>query len=247
MSEGPQVKLRTEWLHARLGGRTIRACQTPREDLSDFARAVTGREVARVFCKGKHIFLEFEGDLFLHNHLLMRGSWRRYDGRFLFLPEGAWLALDLGTATVCNLNGQMLRPESRRGVEQELAQLGPDVMASPYPSAAILASLAASDRPLGRVLLDQAIVCGLGNIAKSEALHAAGIDPRLPADLLEPERAERLVTAMRDVCEASYHKGGRWTCDVYHRHGRACRQCGATIARQRQDGRMTYYCPRCQS
>ena len=69
---------------------------------------MTGRQIQRAFCKGKHIFIEFDGGSFLHNHLLMRGKWKKLDGNQLFLPEGAWLGLYVGPYTICNLNGQML-------------------------------------------------------------------------------------------------------------------------------------------
>ena len=205
-----------------------------------------GRHARQVFCKGKHIFLEFEGDLFLHNHLLMRGRWRLSKGRLLFVPEGCWLALCVGRHTICNQNGQMLRHESSAEVAAALASLGPDVMAEPYPAAEIASALRGSDQPIGPTLLDQSRVCGMGNIAKSEALYLAQIDPRTPArDLREPA-VRRLVEAMREVCRASYHKGGRWTCEVYQRGGQECRQCGEKIARIVQAGRSTYFCPTCQ-
>jgi formamidopyrimidine-DNA glycosylase len=132
MSEGPQVRIKTEWLRKNLVGRDVVSCLTSRERLRAFA--VTGHRVRNVFCKGKHIFLEFDDELFLHNHLLMRESWRRLEGRLLLLSPGTWLALDMGSHTVCNLNGQMLRAETSESVAQELSRLGPDVMADPYPA-----------------------------------------------------------------------------------------------------------------
>jgi endonuclease-8 len=247
MAEGPQVKIRTEWLSRQLVGRTVVSCDTPRRELAKFADAVTARAAVNTFCKGKHIFLEFDGDLFLHNHLLMRGSWRRYDGRLLFPPEGAWLSLDVGTHTVCNLNGQMLRVESPEGVQRQLSKLGPDVMASPYPTEDVAGALASVNGTIGPALLEQSLVCGLGNIAKSEALYAAGIDPRTNGKQLGVERVSLLVEAIRAVCMESYGKGGRWECKVYRRHGQQCARCGGTIKRFPQDKRMTYCCPECQS
>ena len=73
LSEGPQVRRRTEWLGKYLAGRKVLRCQSTREDIP--AESFTGKRIERVFCKGKHIFVEFEDGLFLHNHLLMRGTW----------------------------------------------------------------------------------------------------------------------------------------------------------------------------
>ncbi len=246
MSEGPQVKIRTEWLRRHVAGHVVVSCLTGRENLQAFAGAVAGRRLLDVFCKGKHIFAEFEGGLFLHNHLLMRGSWRRLEGRLLLLPPGTWLALDMGSHTVCNLNGQMLRPETSQTVAHELSRLGPDVMTEPYPAGEIERALRSRDQAIGPALLDQSLVSGLGNIAKSEALHLARVDPRARAQALNPSAVRRLVEAIRRVCQESYYKGGRWSCRIYQRHGQPCATCSRRIVRILQAGRSTYFCPVCQ-
>ena len=69
--------LRTQWLARLLEGREVLSCRVQKESLAALPERVTGRRVRRVFCKGKHIFFEFEGGTFLHNHLLMRGTWTR--------------------------------------------------------------------------------------------------------------------------------------------------------------------------
>lgn len=108
MAEGPQVLLRTEWLRRWLAGRTVLSAAATREDLAPAVRRIEGSRVDGVACAGKHIFLRFADGTVLHNHLLMRGRWRRFSGNLLFLPDGAWLALYVGPHTVCNLHGQMM-------------------------------------------------------------------------------------------------------------------------------------------
>jgi formamidopyrimidine-DNA glycosylase len=87
VSEGPQVRLVTERLSRYLAGRTVTDCKTTRPNLNEFAGTARGRRVTRLWCKGKHIFFAFDDDAFLQNHLLMRGSWRRVDGRLLLLAD----------------------------------------------------------------------------------------------------------------------------------------------------------------
>ncbi len=65
MSEGPQVKVKTEWLHRQLAGRRVLACDTSKNELVGLTGEVCGHCVQRVFCKGKHIFIEFAENLFL--------------------------------------------------------------------------------------------------------------------------------------------------------------------------------------
>ena len=75
VSEGPQVLRRTEWLDRHLAGRNVLRCISARTEIP--AESLTGRKIQRAFCKGKHIFIEFGGGAFLHNHLLMRGKWKK--------------------------------------------------------------------------------------------------------------------------------------------------------------------------
>ena len=174
MSEGLQVLRRTEWLDRHLADRNVLRCISARSEIP--AESLTGRKVQRSFCKGKHIFIEFDGGAFLHNHLLMRGKWKKLDGNQLFLPDVAWLGLYVGPYTVCNLNGQMLNRVGQDDVAKQLASLGPDAMTQPYPADEIRTALAASTVPISEALLDQSVLAGVGNIAKSEILFQTGLD-----------------------------------------------------------------------
>jgi formamidopyrimidine-DNA glycosylase len=111
------------------------------------------------------------------------------------------------------------------------------------------------------MLLNQNIVAGLGNIYVCEALHMAGIDPRIAANTISKARLVRLVTAIKDVLRAAIAAGGSTLRDfaapdgelgyfakdwrVYGREGQAC-GCGSVILRRVDSGRSTFYCPKCQ-
>lgn len=246
MSEGPQVLRRTQWMHKYLAGRRILRCQSLRQDIP--AEALTGAVVLRCFCKGKHIFVEFDHGRFLHNHLLMRGTWRKLEGQQLFLPEDAWLSLYVGPYTICNLQGQKLRLVSQAEVDKQCAALGPDVMGDPYPVEQIRSSLAATTLAVSEALLAQSVLAGVGNIAKSESLYLAAIDPCTPACDLSTTQMDRLLDAIRNVMWGSYHQGGRWNRRVYQRRGQCCERCRTLVRSIRlpPSKRATYYCPKCQ-
>ncbi|RLS34508.1 MAG: hypothetical protein DWH79_04195 [Planctomycetota bacterium] len=246
VSEGPQVLRRTQWLHKYLAGRRVVGCHSTRSDIR--AEALKGRLIERSFCKGKHIFIEFDGGVFLHNHLLMRGIWRKWDGQLLFYPEATWLGLYVGPFTICNINGQMLKIVSHEDVKAQCDTLGPDAMSQPFPQDEIRRSFAATPLPVSEALLDQKIVCGVGNIAKSEALYRAGLDPRIAAQELLPGETDRLLEAIHNVLWGSYNQGGRWTQKVYRRRGERCEKCATVIRSMRltPSKRATYFCPKCQ-
>lgn len=246
MAEGPQVLLRTEWLLRHLGGRKILRCTSMRDDI-DEARIV-GRSVKRVFCKGKNIFCDLGGDLYLHNHLLMRGRWKKLSGAQLILPPDTWLALDVGPYSVCNMNGQRLRLIDRDQLDEQLDSLGPDTMANPFPASAIERRLRDSALPISEALLQQSVLAGIGNTAKSEILFLAKIAPERTHRDLSTQETERLIEAIPKVLWNSYRLSGRWECDVYKRRGMPCVRCGVSIETMtlRPSKRKTYYCPRCQ-
>ena len=112
-------------------------------------------------------------------------------------------------------------------------------------------------------ILDQTIICGLGNIYADESLFAAGIHPaRLSGTITKSETTE-LLEAARDVMNRSIASGGSTMAtyvkadgtkgdylekfaQVFRREGKKCPRCGATIEKIKIAGRGTHICPHCQ-
>ena len=153
-----------------------------------------------------------------------------------------------------------------RGAQQTRSatdHLGPD-LTSPDPDLdEILARLDAAEhqrRPLADVVLDQRLFCGVGNVYKSEVLHACGLHPLMPLQAVATgQRRALAVTAHRQlranltttrrttVASAGDGRSGS-SLAVYGRVGQPCRTCGQPIsaAALGQHHRVTYWCDRCQ-
>ncbi len=114
------------------------------------------------------------------------------------------------------------------------------------------------------VILDQKVICGLGNIYADEALFDAKIHPETAAGALTYEQAEQLVCSAKKVMEASIDSGGSTMAtyvradgtkgdylekfaQVFRREGEPCTRCGAEIKKIRVAGRGTHICPICQT
>lgn len=113
-------------------------------------------------------------------------------------------------------------------------------------------------------LLDQKNIAGLGNIYVCEALWRAGLSPFAASGTLKGAKADLLAKSIRDVLTEAIEAGGSSLRDhrqtdgtlgyfqhrfsVYDREGEACRHesCNGSIARQVQNGRSSFFCPRCQ-
>ena len=178
----------------------------------------------------------------------MRGKWRKLDGAQLFMPVDAWLGLYVGPYTIYNIGGQKLKLVDQEQMKEHLASLGPDVMSRPYPANEIRLAIEQASLSVSEALLDQSVVAGIGNIAKSEILFLARLDPRIIANQLSEHQMENLLDAIPTVLWNSYHMGGRWECRIYRRDGKPCDQCKTTVRALslRPSKRATYFCPNCQ-
>jgi endonuclease-8 len=260
MPEGDTVWLTAARLHQALAGQEL--------SLSDFrvpALATVdlrGRQVSEVIARGKHILIRLDGDLTVHSHLRMDGSWylsaargrtpRRHPDHMIRarLGNAEWLATGYRVHD--------LKVVTHAGEAELVGHLGPDLLGPDWDAAtAVTKLLREPDVMIGEALLDQRNLAGIGNLYKSEVLFIERVNPwtRI-ADVPDLEHmvttAHRLLRANRDHPEQSttgYLERGRqhW---VYGRFSEACLRCRTPIARAMQgeppQQRSTYWCPRCQ-
>ena len=162
---------------------------------------------------------------------------------------------------------------ARNALEDEplLRGLGPEPLGNEFDAAMLARSCANKKTSLKAALLDQRVVAGLGNIYVCEALFRAHLSPRRLAATLattkrrEPtDHAKRLVGAIHAVLNQAIKAGGSSLRDhrqtsgelgyfqhsfqVYDREGEKCQTagCGGIVRRFAQNGRSTFWCPKCQ-
>ncbi len=160
---------------------------------------------------------------------------------------------------------------ARNALEEEplLKGLGPEPLGNEFDAAMLARSCANKKTSLKAALLDQRVVAGLGNIYVCEALFRARLSPRRLAATLakngEPTgHARRLVEAIHAVLNQAIKAGGSSLRDhrqtsgelgyfqhsfqVYDREGEKCQTsgCSGTVRRFTQNGRSTFWCPKCQ-
>ncbi|MGJ4941130.1 bifunctional DNA-formamidopyrimidine glycosylase/DNA-(apurinic or apyrimidinic site) lyase [Bradyrhizobium sp. HKCCYLS1011] len=161
-------------------------------------------------------------------------------------------------------------PRNALDGEPLLKDLGPEPLGNEFDAAMLARSCANKKTSLKAALLDQRVVAGLGNIYVCEALFRAQLSPRRLAATLatkkaEPtERAGKLVEAIHAVLNEAIKAGGSSLRDhrqtsgelgyfqhsfqVYDREGQPCRTrgCDGVVKRFTQNGRSTFWCPKCQ-
>src|SRR3979490_2914639 len=165
-----------------------------------------------------------------------------------------------------------MKTSARTAREDEplLSGLGPEPLGNEFDAAMLAKACANKKTSLKAALLDQRVVAGLGNIYVCEALYRSRLSPRRLAATLatkkgEPtDHAKRLVTAIHAVLNQAIKAGGSSLRDhrqttgelgyfqhsfqVYDREGEKCQTagCGGIVRRFTQNGRSTFWCPKCQ-
>jgi formamidopyrimidine-DNA glycosylase len=275
--ELPEVETIRRQLAERLPGRTIArvAVADPLlvspEDPDGFSARVEGRRVEGVGRRGKYLLVELDSGDTLAMHLRMTGRlhWRppppRHDDGERFLR--ARLDLDDGStltfADVRRFGRAWIVPATLADREGYwAARVGIEPLSPRFTGRVLGALLDGRRGPIKAVLLNQALVAGLGNMYVDEALFQARIHPERPAGTLDDEEIRRLHRAIRDRLAAAVEARGA-SIDSYrdslgergtmqdllrvHLHeGEPCPRCRTAIRKTRVAQRGTYWCPTCQ-
>jgi endonuclease-8 len=217
--------------------------------------------------------MDFDADRCVHVHLGLYGTFAVHDAEPLPPVGQVRLRLvaggdgrppaygDLRGATACEL----VAPAARRSL---LERLGPDPLRADADWTRAWHRVSRSRGPIGGLLMDQAVLAGIGNVYRAEVLFRHRLDPYRPGsslrrgaferlwhDLVElladGVRVGRIVTTHppRDearVGQVQQAPTGRSPVFVYRRAGDACFVCGSVVRTEVLAGRNLFWCPRCQ-
>lgn len=264
MPEGDTIWRTAARLKPVLEGQTVSSFRAPRL-IRPFPEP--GWTIDTVEARGKYLLVHFDDPdrvegLTLESHMVMTGSWHIYRSgerwrksarsvRAAIETTAGWQAICFGAPHV------LLR--LRNGKRTPLDRLGPD-LCSPDPdldaAVAAFAQHAAPETTIAVALLDQRICCGVGNVYKSEVLHACGVAPTVVVSAVPIETRRKLVEVAHRLLRSNLGSGARVTTTdtaaglaVYGRAGAPCPRCGHEIERivQGEHARSTYWCAGCQS
>lgn len=149
------------------------------------------------------------------------------------------------------------------GVPERVSHIATDVLDESADFSAIARNLKSRKSEIKRLLLNQEIVSGIGNIYADEMLWQAKIHPLQRADRLSLARLEELLQAGKDVMTKALAQGGTsfdalyvnvngnsgyfaLSLNAYAQTGEPCGRCGTLIIRESFMNRGSHYCPNCQ-
>jgi len=159
--------------------------------------------------------------------------------------------------------GGLYLDDLRDGLPVSITHIARDPLDPLFDAGATARAIRRKDTEIKRVLLDQSVVSGIGNIYADEALWRAKLHGRRPTGRLRQVRVLELLEHARDVMDAALGEGGTSfdslyvnvngesgyfdrSLDAYGREGEPCHRCGAPMRREAFMNRSSFRCPRCQ-
>lgn len=282
MPELPEVEVVRRGLETHVSGRTVhraevlspRAARRYLPGPAALVATVTGASVTAVRRRGKYLWLQFDADsgadalvvhLGMSGQMLVRtpgGERHRHLRAMLDLGESEVHFVDQRTfgwwlpAPLVEVDGTF--------VPEAVAHIARDPLDPRFDPDQVVARMYGRPSEIKRLLLDQTVIAGVGNIYADEALWRVGVHGARPAAQLSRPKLRALIGAATEVMGEALDQGGTSfdalyvdvdgdpgyfsrALAVYGREDLPCPRCGAPIRREGFMNRSSYSCPRCQS
>ena len=274
MPELPEVETVRDGLARHVVGRTIgsvtvlhpRPVRRDHRGPAGFAAALTGRRFEAARRRGKYLWLPLDNGDALLGHLGMSGQLLVQDTGH---PDERHLRVrfDLGEHELRFVDQRMFGglavSEGGAQLPPEIAHIARDPFDPEFDDDLFVRKVRRRTAGIKRLLLDQTLVSGVGNIYADEALWRAQVHGDRPGERLRPVDVRRLLAEARAVMGAALVQGGTSfdalyvnvngqsgyfdrSLHAYGREGEPCDRCGSPIRRVEFMNRSSYFCPRCQ-
>lgn len=273
MPELPEVETVKETLNKYIQGLSIKQIELTYEPMiknvsvPQFKEKLQNQKIEEITRRGKYLIFHLD-DYYLLSHLRMEGKY--------FYQEAGTEVLPHVHATFKLSNGKQLFYQDTRkfgtfhlydkstNLEEtpSLGVLGVEPFSEAFNEAYLKTKLQNRKRPIKSLLLDQSIVCGLGNIYADEVLFLAKIHPLTPSLKLTKKARQDVIKYTKEVLDHAIKLKGTTIktfssghgeigafqnqLQIHLRQGEPCNQCQTIIEKIKVGGRGTYYCKQCQ-
>ena len=184
---------------------------------------------------------------------------RKHEHVFIRLDDGRMFRFE------CTRRFSLLEAVSEMGADgwpAALKTLGAEPLSDEFDGEYLYSASRRRQVAVKLLLMDNAVVTGIGNIYANETLFAARVSPERPSQELTKQECRRIVAAAKAILARAIEAGGTTISDflnvdgsegkfvrelkIYGRAGEPCPECGCEVRCVRQGGRSSFYCPRCQ-
>ncbi|WP_194764123.1 bifunctional DNA-formamidopyrimidine glycosylase/DNA-(apurinic or apyrimidinic site) lyase [Microbacterium sp. UFMG61] len=243
---------------------------------ADFVARLEGRRFTDAVRRGKFLWLPLDDDesaliahLGMSGQMLLRApdaAAERHERIRVTVehPQHGELAVVFADQrTFGSLAVDRLVPDGPSRIPTQVVHIARDPLDTFFDDAAFREASRRRGSAIKRVLLDQQVISGVGNIYADESLWAARIHPETTASTLSTPAVMRLLAEVRSVLAKALAEGGTsfdaqyvnvngqagyfaHSLNAYGRGGQPCPRCGGLIRREAFMNRSSHFCPRCQ-
>lgn len=241
---------------------------SPQGRFESEAELLSGRKLLAAEAHGKHLFYRFGArrkadHSLVHIHLGLYGKFRLHKNPAPE-PRGAVRVRMIGKEKSFDLNGpNCCEILSLDKYEVLLNRLGQDPLRDDADPELVWERIRKSRTPIGTMLLNQAVIAGVGNVYRADILFLLGIHPERLCNSIERETFEelwaltvkllnvgvkynRIITANHEALGKTPSRLNARERLVCYKKTR-CIECGARIRKWTLGARTMYACEKCQS
>ncbi len=254
---------------------------------ADFKKAVISKKIVDINRRAKNLIIAISDKpsaiSYLLIHLKMTGHLLVTSDKYQVASEGKWQSGPKELTTdpqnqfiriIFKLSGGLqlafsdlrkfgyIKLVNQPELDKALSEYGPEPLEKDFTFGVFKERLAGKKGPIKKVLMDQGIIAGIGNIYADEILFEAKVHPMRPADKLTEEDLKNIYKNIPVILNEARNLRGTSTSDfrdtagkmgnytykrrVYQREGESCSVCGGKIERVKLGGRSAHFCPTCQ-
>ncbi|MDO9484552.1 MAG: bifunctional DNA-formamidopyrimidine glycosylase/DNA-(apurinic or apyrimidinic site) lyase [Actinomycetota bacterium] len=252
----------------------VRHARAVRRQEAELSAVLVGRTFVCASRRGKYLWLPLDdGDQCLVVHLGMSGQLlmqlaEQADElhlrvRFAFADDGPQLRF-VDQRTFGSVTTDVLVSDGLEGqIPRAIQHIARDPLDPAFDDELFIARLRKKDSEIKRLLLDQSLISGIGNIYADESLWRSRIHSTRAASSVSKSKVRSLLADVRAVMTEALAQGGTSfdslyvnvngesgyfsrALNAYGREGEPCNRCSTPIRRSRFMNRSSFYCPRCQ-
>ena len=244
--------------HHRIFARQKLIVSSPQGRFSEGASILNEQICSAVEAFGKHLLYKFNNEYTLHIHLGLFGRIRKQKLP-LAEPKGSVRIRLIGRTHLVDINGPTIcEVLDQKGVIALIGRIGPDVLRPDANPDFAFEKISRSKAPIGRLIMDQSVMAGIGNIYRSEILWRQAIHPETPGKAICRRAFDRIWGDARALLAIGVERNAIVTVfdeqsakrrygEKYNIFGKTnCPNCKGEIRRFEISGRRTFVCETCQ-
>lgn len=252
-------------------------------NFNGFKKEIKGKKIKKIWRIGKNIIFDLSGgkEMLIHQkmtgHLLI-GEWQFKNNKPISTEKGPlaekvndyihaifWLSKNkmMGFSDLRKFGKILVVDKKDFNNLEDIKDIGSDPLKLNFRFREFKSLIEKKQGAIKKILMDQNVISGIGNIYSDEILFVAKVHPLKKVEGLSDKELKAIFNATKKVLKKAVKLRGTSTSDyrdtagksgyyakallVYQKEGEKCpRSCGAAIKRLKISGRSAHFCPKCQ-